>query len=838
MKINMNDISKRLYNKEKIFDQPADFNMGKMNLYTESGQFILNNALYALNHWSSLDEDTNSAFNRALDIFVEVCINCNNPTIVDCASILAENVTKVRSADQLINSIKYRNSRVKSKISTKVHNKVGDVTAAINRTINDITSKLSSKLASNGVASGSDNSTNSGTEETTQECFNMLLNNAIAVSECDRIIENYKKISKRFNLEKIVSEITNDDELYTCVGEIAKLIDTYNIPFKNKYNAVLENTFYVFNKSYMNYPSEKIIEAATDYFILSRQITDAEQKDIQSVIEMSVLFDPDKFQGISFLLNGESNIMEESVTINAMTQVENYGTVYLEDGVKDTLKSWVAGNPEERENQEVKKMIEDFRKQCAKDTTHDSTKLTHLKALITKLFTKSPSQIVQGLPNIFSLIRMMFVVSTTVIHPILGLVTIITNYIMKMTLERKQMEKIINYYKKEIDAVNGKIEKTKNDKTRENLEEYKKKLEQDLEKLKERDQTLYTDDENYERDSADSGDYEFDDDFDLGDDDFNFDDDDFNFDEQQIHNLSASIIISELVENINEVVLDNDVDGIVYDSIFKFNNDTIDALADFSITVPVILEKSKLKEALLDHREEIRNLPQKSVNDYIRISSINDTIKRIDESSDSYNTSSNMKNIICSLLCVKELATYDGSDPIMEMNFTNSLKLAVNNIKKGAIKLSDKEKRLSNNIDVSVSNVSKGLEDALTNDSREAIIKGRVLPSASKTIKLALATGFAWMLNPAIAVIGAIGAFACSKKLRSKERQLVLDDIDVELKMCERYLQQAEEKTPKDMDAIRQIEKIQRNLQRQKQRIQYKMHIMYNEKVPNTPDSK
>ena len=68
--------------------------------------------------------------------------------------------------------------------------------------------------------------------------------------------------------------------------------------------------------------------------------------------------------------------------------------------------------------------------------------------------------------------------------------------------------------------------------------------------------------------------------------------------------------------------------------------------------------------------------------------------------------------------------------------------------------------------------------------------------------------------------------------MQKKERQLVLDDIDIELRMCERYMRLAEEKN--DMKKIREIEKIQRNLIRQKQRIQYKMVTVYHQKVPNT----
>ena len=129
--------------------------------------------------------------------------------------------------------------------------------------------------------------------------------------------------------------------------------------------------------------------------------------------------------------------------------------------------------------------------------------------------------------------------------------------------------------------------------------------------------------------------------------------------------------------------------------------------------------------------------------------------------------------------------------------------------------------------ELDVNNVSKGLETAMMNENREAVIKGKILPSASKCIKLACITGLAWAISPAIAIIGAIGGFACTKKLRAKERQIIVDDIDIELKMCERYIRQAEDEG--DLKKVRQLEIIQRNLKRQQQRIKYSVKQRRNE---------
>ena len=130
--------------------------------------------------------------------------------------------------------------------------------------------------------------------------------------------------------------------------------------------------------------------------------------------------------------------------------------------------------------------------------------------------------------------------------------------------------------------------------------------------------------------------------------------------------------------------------------------------------------------------------------------------------------------------------------------------------------------------------VQKSAEKALTNNNREAVIKGSLIPSASRCIKAAIVTGAAWLVSPALAVIGVIGAVGISKKLQKKERQLILDDIEIELQMCDKYLKIAEEKN--DMKATRNILQTKRSLQRQKQRINYNMGIAF-ENVPKVKDS-
>ena len=62
---------------------------------------------------------------------------------------------------------------------------------------------------------------------------------------------------------------------------------------------------------------------------------------------------------------------------------------------------------------------------------------------------------------------------------------------------------------------------------------------------------------------------------------------------------------------------------------------------------------------------------------------------------------------------------------------------------------------------------------------------------------------------------------------------MIIDEIEIELEMCKKYSEIAESKN--DMKALKQLLTIQRNLQRQLQRIKYKMKVELGKKVYDVP---
>lgn len=155
----------------------------------------------------------------------------------------------------------------------------------------------------------------------------------------------------------------------------------------------------------------------------------------------------------------------------------------------------------------------------------------------------------------------------------------------------------------------------------------------------------------------------------------------------------------------------------------------------------------------------------------------------------------------------------------------NSIRLYLEGLKAKMKDMSSKEKEISRNLDNNFTRLVKSMKSALISDRREAIIKGSVIPSFSRCIKiciglagLGIATG-----NPMIPLLTAIGGFAVSKNLTKKERILLLDEIETELEVVDKEISMAESKN--QIKKYRALLKYKKDLQRQYQRIKYNVRV-------------
>ena len=149
----------------------------------------------------------------------------------------------------------------------------------------------------------------------------------------------------------------------------------------------------------------------------------------------------------------------------------------------------------------------------------------------------------------------------------------------------------------------------------------------------------------------------------------------------------------------------------------------------------------------------------------------------------------------------------------------NNLKLAWQGVKAKFKKASEKEQEFSRDLDIEFNHIIRSINDVMTPDIKKEILTGEINHSLSKTIKIGIGlAGLGALAGTAVVpVLGAIALFARSKYLTIKDKQMILDAVDVELKVLDRELQKAE--SDGSSTKYRQLLTIQKNLKRKKQEI-------------------
>jgi hypothetical protein len=584
------------------------------------------------------------------------------------------------------------------------------------------------------------------------------------------------------------------------------------------------------------------------------------------------------------------------------------------------------------QDNEIRKLINAYKKEQKKSPEG-------LTAVIKKIYTKSPANIIEETPNLLSWIRTFFVFGTFAINPILGIITIMTDYFIKMNLNRDEAEKILKFYKAEKTKCENKLSRLNSDESKDRCKSYIKRLEDSIDKIESYRDELYSENElNKMRqidESANISEYEkitideyicnyqpkfinqitlitaklptivkqypsisnklniciFDDLLDIRNSIYGYiDDNDMNtvllvvFPVNNATELSGMYNdVSALCNRIQSLLNSNDI-------IVTFNRTESSYYINVTHMIPLILsaDEEKIRESsmnlyiknlcteilfLSESVEELERLyPQnlmddfrksvdwitpdnlmlttqlltllapeiinktelidflkesKSViNDYIIGSAINESIMLM--SKPHINTFPILHEVYIERELIKNLRI-----GMLEGVNLNSLKLAGEALKKKVQNLSTKEQEVSRNVDVSLSQFRKSMEKALTTDKREAIIKGSIIPSFSKMMKIGLVAGTGFLINPVMAAIAAIGALAISRHLTEKERKLLLDEIDIELKVIDKEIQNVESKG--NMKEYKYLLKYQRKLEREKQRIKYNLKV-HSQEVPD--DSK
>lgn len=817
--------------------------------------YSFDKAKLLLENWSSFG-DEEIALDKVFEVFTIITDNDNESNIRNAANIIEGNIIKkLRNAKQTNALNHYKRGWIKHRHTSMLNDTKDNINAVSKAKSNggylgnslhphrkykrDIYGRKMGEEVNNKKPSGEDEGKEDKNEQEIKECFDRFIQLADNNVQCDRVLSNHKKLTKRFNFDNIVRTCSiTEQSLQECVYNICNLLETYDLSVGIRYLIALENTMYLMHKNCVPMDNQQILESVTDYFLM----TENEQMDVtlgsmKYVIENSRFFTPDELNCVRYICGDYDdqliNLIESSdnMAIYEGKIDEKIHDMYLKWKAKhiDTLKK-----KQELESVKIKKAIHDFKKSNKKT-------IEKFEETISRIFVNSPEGIINELPDIFVFIRLAIYVGIFALKPLLGVLALITGYFLKMKVSRERMAKVVEQYSKERDNYKKKMKDAESSGDEKKKEKYKRLYEQyksDTEKLEMYENELYTDAENDKRmeekwaKEAESN---------MGDD-FNFDfdfDDDFSFDENAA--LTYIYSISNICEQLSltkanlEASIRNNIHKLSFDNIYNITeavkecNDIIDCNRYISILQYELDRINSVKtESYIANRHRVNSIKsciseinQVKFNTLLENYSFNDD-DPINDAVTLYETLVIKNDILNDMIDYINEAKEDNSKGL---SLISKIKIGVENMKRVALKAKDKDKQLSMKLDSEIDRVTKAAKKSMISDSRESIIKGSFLPSASKCIHIALASGAAWIVNPVLAVIGLIGYIGCSKSLTEKERNLILDDIDIELKMCDKYLKIAEDKD--DLVAVREIMKTKRDLERQRSRILYNKNYVF-----------
>lgn len=490
------------------------------------------------------------------------------------------------------------------------------------------------------------------------------------------------------------------------------------------------------------------------------------------------------------LFQDEEELEENACFIESQIVMEydKFSDQYKDPSIMELLES-----EDLADSRDVKKILDEF-----KADQHKS--VGRFKSCLLRIYQKSPENIIDDTPNILSTIRIAFIVGLSaipMIGPALALVTAFVDRMISMRINEKQASKLITALEAEKKTVQEKLNNGKGNK--EDLEKYIKCLDKCVDKVDNYRDRL-TDDEIEGRDRDDSNDLDF---GDL---------DDFSLESKINADLT---VLNTIMEAKEDQELHTKIDQLLRTALTEDTNLFGDILTileeanDVFDTSSIIEHYKSMKYVKLSIHET-----SAFTNGYDKLMRYKSFVPEKEELKED-EISSKYYIEYCAVEAVREM--------VNESFNLNTLKLIIQNFKKKAKDLSTKEKAMWQSLDATMSGFMNAIERSLTSNRREAIIKGSIIPSFSKCLKIGMTIGGAALINPIFGVITALGTYAVSKKLNDRERQLIYDEIETELKVVDKQIQLAD--NDGDMKQYRMLLQYQKKLERERQRIKYGLKV-------------
>lgn len=272
------------------------------------------------------------------------------------------------------------------------------------------------------------------------------------------------------------------------------------------------------------------------------------------------------------------------------------------------------------------------------------------------------------------------------------------------------------------------------------------------------------------------------------------------FDMTMENDIKRQLVLTENMcyanDNNFETVLENNIDSLSIDDLEEINK---------YIFNTNLIDYKKLEEIYSDYKEELLNSKDKS-----RMYLVEETICELKK----------YKKEIKPISYLEDFQNYNlVTNAILEGKIKNHLKVINSRIGNKAKNLSTKEKLISDKMDRFIDGFYDKAERRLSNKNRERVIKGTILPSFSTLMKMFLASNLVGLLNPVLGVITFVGGLAISRKATKKEKQYILDEIEIQLKVVNEKISLA--KSNNDMKSLEILYRTQKKLSQEKQRIIY-----------------
>lgn len=761
-----------------------------------------------------------------------------------CADIINEAIVlKFRDADALQRSLSSKIGWFNRKIKIATGKTFGtagvdDSIQNIINKVNDIENNTQTNNSSTAIAADTGEVNDIGADFVNMEsAYLSILEQTTKMVHIDRILKNYNEISKRFNMDKVITETYRDENIQDTILTVCNLIDTYNTSNSVKLNTTLETVWYGLSKFGYSIDLPLMFESACNYFMLKHDGANT----CKLVLDATVITDPYKL--------GLSYIMEDPEV------KDKFNNSIIGKTVEDSIFNFITKESVMITDNTKKPLVfvdsfNEFKKSEDKDDGY-------LK-MLDILFKNKESDLVPNIMTVIEYMRIYLVeYSLTSLDKIKEWLYFLSSRFMEMDYPVNIAEDLSIALNKEKDTVHDKISEEQDDEQKERLSIYVKYIENFIEDL-----------ETYISNVTGKS----------SDDIISIEKTEDNEEELTEQDLQMLAYIPAIL---NELKFDEyiDIDSYLEKNISIIPNDILIEICKFNRDYAPLVDPNHVIDLLENRLTAIKmgRVSSSTITDkYSTMSTYTDCINILKEEQKSpvmtveeayayikaYNTINSVLTLIES--------SYNTYGSILETSFGNTLKMAKERMAHAVANLGDKEKEASRSIDSAVNRFVEGLRRLFTTNQREAVIKGTICPSASQALKILLgATGLSAvgsvgtkaaagavakaaagaaagtktaaaltsaakvlgaMKFPVLAIISILAFIICSKKFKNKERMMVLDEIDIELQMVDKYLELAERK--EDLVAYKQLITIKRSLERDKQRIQYGMKVSGQRVIP------